>query len=1252
MDFESLLNAARFRPNHLSFPNSWVGHIPFAAWITRVLKPSIFVELGTHSGNSYLSFCQSVYESDLSTKCYAVDTWKGDEHVGYYDESIFQNLYAYHQEHYGPFSRLLRLTFDEASQYFAEGSIDLLHIDGLHSYEAVKHDFETWLPKLAPHAVVLFHDTNVREREFGVWKFWNELSAQYPLHLEFVHSHGLGVLQLSQGKGTFDIDWLQPDSHHHQLLLDFFAATGQRIVEQYQHQELKRVVNEKEQSVQALTAQVAEKEQTVQALTAQVAEISISKAWKFALFLRQIRLKLLPPGGRREKLARWVYSAVKIWRREGLITLMRKIKGRLVRKTDIPLLDYQKWILNNEPSTEQLAEQREASRQFQYRPLMSVITPVYKTPIKILNVAIQSVIEQTYDNWELCIANGSPEVTDLRKALDSYARHDPRIKIMHLENNLGIAGNTNAALGLATGDFVGFLDHDDQLPPFALFEIIDYINQNPEVEMIYGDEDKIDMNGRRHSPFFKPDWSPDLLQAFMYVGHSTYKKELILSLGGFRSEYDFSQDYDLALRVTETTSHVGHIPKILYHWRELPGSAAAGGKDFARESNIAALASAIQRRGYEADSIIKHTHNEVRFHILNEPFVSIIIPSDNIHNINKSLKALLSRTQYQNFEIIVITKPDLALAVERHSDKRVRSAVFDKEYNFSAKCNAGVAQARGEYVLFLNDDVYPVETNWLETILGPFQQPEVGAVSPMLVYTNGTIQHAGLITGTRNLVGTAFHTFNPDDNHYFSMIHSTRTVSALSAACLLMRQSVFNEIGGFDEINTPIMHSDLDLSFKIRDHGLRLVYTPYTRLKHVGHLSIKEIEVGGVTHSPKADAYLLKRWGKYIMQDPYFPDNMRDMLYIDSPTKIRMWATNPPESISRHPDILIQTHDLSLSGVPIIAHDQAQSLKDRGGFVTVIAAKSGELLENYKSEQIPVIIDSLVLDSPQAMGTLLSNFDIILAHTILAWRLVLTAKSLQIPVLWTIHEGDYGVNMARNDKNIREALSLADQVIFPSQQTLEKYLEFSKGNNYVSIFLGVEIPPTFLRSPRIDQTDKLRIVHIGSVEHRKGQDVLIKAIKALPPHLKDNIDVSLIGRILDDEYYQKQLKESAILPNVHWLGNLIQKQVWQQLSQSDVLVCSSRDETGPLVVYEAMCLGKAVLSTPVGAVPEIIQNGVNGMIFQKEDSGQLSNLLFELCLDRTLVEKLGGQALVTYEKILTKSLSNEKIYEAIKAICR
>jgi glycosyltransferase involved in cell wall biosynthesis len=338
--------------------------------------------------------------------------------------------------------------------------------------------------------------------------------------------------------------------------------------------------------------------------------------------------------------------------------------------------------------------------------------------------------------------------------------------------------------------------------------------------------------------------------------------------------------------------------------------------------------------------------------------------------------------------------------------------------------------------------------------------------------------------------------------------------------------------------------------------------------------------------------------------------------------------------------------------VPLIALDQALDLANRGCFVTIASATSGELAKVYKDEKIPVLIDPLVLESPQSIEKFLANFDLIQANTILAWRLVLIAKSLNIPVLWVIQEGDFGVNLAQENKGIQKALAIADRVVFSSRQTLMKYSTFGNGANFSSMFFGVEEPSGYVRSQTKNNKENLRIIHIGSIEERKGQDILIGAVKRLPQNIKEQIEVLFIGRILQRGFYELQRSESLNLSNIHWMGQLPRDQVWRHLDESDILVCSSRDETGPLVVYQAMSLGKTVVATPVGAVPEIIQHNKNGIVFPLEDTVELSNILVELVTNRELLEKLGSEALVTYNNKLTKQSSNENIYKIIQAILK
>lgn len=295
MNQNNLLEIAAFSPNSLQSPNAWVGHLPFAAWIIQEVSPKIFVELGTHSGNSYFSFCQSVLEKTLSTKCYAVDTWQGDEHAGGYSDEIFANVNAHNQERYAGFSRLLRTTFDDALTYFADGSIELLHIDGLHTYEAVRHDFETWLPKLAPNAVVMFHDTNVRERGFGVWRLWEELQARYPSNLEFVHSHGLGVLQLNNASVNQKLGWLQTNSPEKQPLVNYFAALGGKQLERFELKELTQHTFNLNQTIFNLNQTITARDADIVILNQSVAELHFTSRALRTCYSYRVGYYLLHP---------------------------------------------------------------------------------------------------------------------------------------------------------------------------------------------------------------------------------------------------------------------------------------------------------------------------------------------------------------------------------------------------------------------------------------------------------------------------------------------------------------------------------------------------------------------------------------------------------------------------------------------------------------------------------------------------------------------------------------------------------------------------------------------------------------------------------------------------------------------------------------------------------------------------------------------------------------------------------------------
>ena len=344
-----------------------------------------------------------------------------------------------------------------------------------------------------------------------------------------------------------------------------------------------------------------------------------------------------------------------------------------------------------------------------------------------------SVSGQTYDNWELCVVDGGSDQAETLATLQKWVSRESKIRLQRLEQNFGISENTNRALELATGDFVACVDHDDLLAPFALYELARAIGDFPDADIFYSDEDRWSEEGERHAPFFKPEWSPELLYASMYIGHLTaYRRALVDQIGGFRKEFDLSQDYDFALRATERARAIHHIPHVLYHWREHPASGSAGGKPDARKTNLAALADAMRRRNLPAEIIEYPTANRARLKVPSWPRVSVIVPTDSPTRAQICLRDLPRRTKYPDLEIVIVTNSKLLESLKslEAENAAVRLVPYDKRFNFSDKCNLGAEAATGERLIFFNDDVEPAQPGWIQNLIEPLENPEVGAVAP------------------------------------------------------------------------------------------------------------------------------------------------------------------------------------------------------------------------------------------------------------------------------------------------------------------------------------------------------------------------------------------------------------------------------------------------------------------------------------------------------------------------------------------
>ncbi len=554
---------------------------------------------------------------------------------------------------------------------------------------------------------------------------------------------------------------------------------------------------------------------------------------------------------------------------------------------------YHLWRLKNEPSHKELDKLRKAALSLKYKPKISIITPVWNTDERWLRLAIESASSQIYENWELCIADGRSEKPHVKKVIEEYAKADPRIKVKFLSENRGIAGNSNEALSLATGEFVAFLDHDDEFAPFALYEVVKLLNENPELDYIYSDEDKIDETGKRLDPFFKPDWSPDMFLSCNYLCHlSVIRKSVVDDVGGFRRGYDGSQDYDLFLRVIEQIDNdrIAHISKILYHWRIIPESAASScqAKPYAYIAGKKALKDAMERRGIDIDGVFSGLADgvyRVKYKISDEnPKVTIVIPTkDKVEVLKTCVNSIINNTEYHNYEIIIVdnrSEEEVTHKYYADLEKNVKIKILNYEhpFNYSSINNYAVSKANSEYILFLNNDIEVMSSEWLSAMLEHIQRDGVGAVGAKLLYPNDTIQHAGVVTGIIGnppIAGHAHRHFPRCHPGYFTRIQIIQNSGAVTAACMMTRKSIFEKVGGLDEKNLAVAFNDIDYCLELRKNGYLIVYTPYAEMYH--HESLSR----GHEDTPEKQqrflrevAFMREKWGDLLDNDPYYNPNL------------------------------------------------------------------------------------------------------------------------------------------------------------------------------------------------------------------------------------------------------------------------------------------------------------------------------------------------------------------------------------------
>ncbi len=551
--------------------------------------------------------------------------------------------------------------------------------------------------------------------------------------------------------------------------------------------------------------------------------------------------------------------------------------------------DYQRWMQQHTPTAADLAQMQVAAKSLAYQPLISVVMPVYNPPIAFLKAAIESVLAQVYPYWELCIADDASTEAQVQSILDEYVSQDQRIKVVYRQENGHISAASNSALSQASGDYIALLDHDDLLAPEALYEIAALLNQHPEADMLYSDEDKLSEQGERVMPFFKPDWCPDSFLSRMYTCHlGVYRRSLVEAIGGFRVGYEGSQDYDLVLRLTEQTQQIFHLPKVLYHWRSHSNSVSVhhNAKPYAEDAAVRAIAEAHQRRGEAIRSVETNTKYPgvyiTRYQISDYRRVSIIIPTRNqAELLEQCLRSIFEYTKYPNYEVVLIDngtdEPEAIAAISRWQQQepvRLKCYSLDIPFNYSKINNYAVKQATGDYLLFLNNDIQVLTPDWIEAMVEQVQRPTVGAVGAQLFYPDNTIQHAGVVLGVAGVAGHSHKYFPAEAQGYFSQIVSINNYSALTAACLICRRELFDQVNGFNE-SLAVAFNDVDFCLKIKQLGYHNLYLPHVRLYHYESKSRGMEDTAQKQQRFKLERSLMQeQWGHLLQQDPCYSPNL------------------------------------------------------------------------------------------------------------------------------------------------------------------------------------------------------------------------------------------------------------------------------------------------------------------------------------------------------------------------------------------